>query len=64
MRESRSSGFPTRSDTKRSVQLQKAAGNLKFRIKEEEELFYRYSESKGADHLRLCFHIGKNPVFS
>ena len=38
MRETWSSGFPTRDDTNRPVQLQKMARSLKFRIKEEEEL--------------------------
>ena len=32
IRENRSSGFPTRSDTNRAVQLHKMAGGLKFRI--------------------------------
>ena len=55
MRENRSSGFPTRSDTNPSVCIQVA----------------RSSENKGADQLRsyseadlrLCFCIGKSPVF-
>ena len=45
---------------------------LKFRIQEEEGLYYQCSENKGADQfrgyretdLRLCFRICKNPVFS
>ena len=45
---------------------------LKFRIKEEEGLYYLCSENKGADQLRgyreadlrLCFRISKKPVFS
>ena len=61
----RSSGFPTRSDTNRSVQPQKMATSLKFWIEEEEELNYLCSENKGADQLcsiceadlRLCFCI-------
>ena len=72
MRENRSSGFPTRSDTNRPVQAQKRARSLKFRISVEEELYYPSSENKGADQLRgyreadlrLCFRLGKNPVFS
>ena len=72
MREKQSSVVPTRSDTNRSVQLQKIARSLKFQIQEEEELYYLFSENKGADQLcnyceadlRLCFCIGKNPVFS
>ena len=44
--------FPTRSDTNRSVQSQKRARILKFRIQVEEELYYRSSENKGADQLR------------
>ena len=64
--------IPTRSDTKLPVQLQKQARILKFQIKEQEKLYYRCCENKGADQLRsycetdlhLCFRIGKNPVFS
>ena len=71
-RENRSSGFPTRSDTNRPVQSQKQARSSKFWILEEEKLYYLCSENKGADQLRsyceadlrLCFRIGKNPVFS
>ena len=45
---------------------------MKFRISVEEELYYPSSENKGADQLRgyreadlrLCFRLGKNPVFS
>ena len=70
-RENRSSGFPTLSDTNRLVQSQKIARSLKFRLMEEEELYYPCSENKGADQLcsyctadlRLSFHIGNNPVF-
>ena len=72
MRENRSSGFPTRSDTNRAVQAQKMARNFKFRIEEEKKLFYLGCENKCADQLcsyceadlRLCFRIGKNSVFS
>ena len=68
----RSSGFPTRPDTNRAVQSQKMARGLKFRIQEEEGLYYLCSENKGADQLRgyreadlrLCFRICKKPVFS
>ena len=71
-RENRSSGFPTRSDTNRPVQQQKQVKNLEFHIYEEEGLYDPYSENKCADRLRryceadlrLCFRIGKNPVFS
>ena len=57
--------FPTRSDTNRSVQSQKRARILKFRIQVEEELYYPSSENKGADQLRgyreadlrLCFRL-------
>ena len=71
-RENRSSGFPTRSDTNRAVQAQKMARGRKFLIYKVKELYYPCSESKGADQLRsycetdlrLCFRIGKNPVFS
>ena len=65
-------GFPTRSDTNRTVQPQKMARGLKFRLYEEEGLHYICSENKGADQVRgyreadlcLCFRICKNPVFS
>ena len=67
-----SSGFLTRSDTNRAVQSQKMARGLKFRIYEEEVLYYPCSENKGADQLcghreadlRLCFRICKRRVFS
>ena len=70
--ESRSSGFPTRSDTNQPVQPQKMARVLKFRIYKVEGLYYPCSENKGADQLRgyreadlrLCFRICKNPVYS
>ena len=72
MRDNRSSGFPTWSDTNRPVQIQKVARSLKIWIEEEEKLYYPSSENKGADQLcsyctadpRLCFRIGKNPFFS
>ena len=71
MRENRSSGFPTKSDKNRPVQSQKQTRSLKFWIYVQEELYYACSENKGADQLRsyceadlrLCFRIGKNPVF-
>ena len=63
--------FPTRSDTNRSVQSQKQARSFKFRMKEEERLYYPCSENKGADQLRsyceadlrLCFRLRKLLVF-
>ena len=72
MWENRSSGFPTRSDTNRSVQPQQMVRGLKFRMKVIEGLYYPFSENKGADQLRgyreadlrLCFRICKKPVFS
>ena len=48
-----SSGFPTRSDTNWPVQSQKKATCLRFRILEEEGLYFRCSENKGADQLRI-----------
>ena len=45
-------GFPTRSDINRTVQSQKQARCLKFRIKEEEGVYYPCNENKGADQLR------------
>ena len=72
MRENRTSGFPTWSDINLPVQSLKMVRNLKFGIEEAEKLYYQSSENKGADqlcsyctaYLHLCFHIGKNPVFS
>ena len=72
MRENRSSGFLTRSDTNRRVQSQKKVRILKFWVEVQEELYYPSSENKVADQLcsyctadlRLCFRIGKSPVFS
>ena len=59
--------FPTRSDTNWSVPSQLEILDLKV-----EELYYPYSENKGADQLRgyreadlrLCFRICKLLVFS
>ena len=53
------------------VQSQKIARSCKFRMKEEEELYYQCSENKGADKLRgyrevdlrICFRICKLLVF-
>ena len=67
-----SSGFPTRYDTNQTVQPQKMARGLKFRIYVVEGLYYPYSENKGADllrgnceaDLRPCFRICIKPVFS
>ena len=61
--------LPTRSDTNRPLLLKKMARSLKFRTKEEEELYYPCGENKGANQfrgyrqasLRLCFRLGKNP---
>ena len=63
---------PTRSDTNRPVQSQKQARSLKFRIEEEEGLYYPCSENKGTDQLRgyreadlrLCFRLCKLLVLS
>ena len=63
MREKRFSGFPTRSDTNWPVQLQKMAGTLKFRIEEEEELYYLGSENKGADQLCSYCTSDLHPCF-
>ena len=40
------------SDTNRRVQSQKQARSLKFRIQEEEKLYYLRSENKGTGQLR------------
>ena len=61
--ENRFSGFPTRSDTNRAVQPQNIARGLKFRIEEEDGLYYLCSGYCTAD-LRLCFHICKKADFS
>ena len=53
-------GVPTRSDTNQTVQPQKMARGLKFRIEEVEGLYYPCSEAD----LRLCFRIRKKPIFS
>ena len=58
-------GVLTRCDRSRTVQLQKMARSLLFRIYGEEELYYPCSENKSTDQLcnyctadlRLCFHI-------
>ena len=44
-------GFPTRSDKNEAVQPQKIARGLKFRLKEEQGLYYLCSENKGTDQL-------------
>ena len=57
--------FANRSDTNWAVEAQKTARSLKFRIEEEEELYFPSSENKGADQLRgyreadlhLCFRL-------
>ena len=64
--------FLDRSDTNQAAQSQKQARSLKFRIEEEEEVYYPCSENKGTDQLRsyceadlhLCFRLGRLLVFS
>ena len=64
--------FPNGSDTNQAVQSQKQARSVKFRIEEEEEVYYPCSENKGADQLggyreadlRICFCICRLLVFS
>ena len=71
-RKNRSLGVLTKSDTNLPVQSQMRARILKYWVYVEEELYYPCSENKGADQLRsyceadlrLCFRIGKNPLFS
>ena len=53
MQENRSLGFTTRSDTNRRVQSQKIATSLKFRMKEEEGLYYQCSEISFARSAKL-----------
>ena len=61
-----------RSNTNQPIHPKKKARIIKFWLYVEEELYYPCSENKGADQLRsyckaglrICFHIGKNPVFS
>ena len=43
--------FPNRSDSDQAVQSQKQARSLKFRILEEEKMYYLCSENKGTDQL-------------
>ena len=45
--------FPNRSNTNRTVQAQKRARSLKFRIQIDEDLYYPSSENKGADPAKL-----------
>ena len=72
-RENQQFWFMTRSDTNQPVQLRnKGRLCVKLWIQVEEELYYPTDENKGAEQLcsyctadlRLCFSIGKNPVFS
>ena len=71
MRENRSLGFPTRSDTNWAGQSKKIDRGWKFWIKKVEELYYPCSENKGADQLRsyceadlrLCFRLCRLLVF-
>ena len=64
--------FPNTSDINQAVQSQKQARSFKFRIKEEEGVYYPCSENKGADQLRgyreadlrLCFRLCRLLVFS
>ena len=51
MRENRFSGFSNRSDINWPALRQKNDRGLKFRIYEEEELYYQCSKYKGADQL-------------
>ena len=63
--------FLNRPDTNQAAQSQEQARSLKFRIYEEEEVYYPCSENKGADQirgyreadLRLCFPICRLLVF-
>ena len=71
-RENRYSGFPTTSDTNQPLKSQEKARILKFLVYVEEELYYLCSKNEGTNQLysyctadqRLCFRIGKSPVFS
>ena len=64
--------FPTWSDTNQSVQIQKIARGLKFRIEKVEGSYFLCSENNSADQLRfyreadlhLYFGICKTSVFS
>ena len=58
-----SSGLLTRSDTNRAVKPQNISRCFKFRIYEEEGLYYSCRGYCKAD-LCLCFHLCKKPVFS
>ena len=70
MRENWSLGFTTRFDVSQSVLSQKKARSLKFRIQEEEKLYYSCSENKGAGQLcsyctadlHLCFRRDKRCI--
>ena len=43
---------PTRSNTNQPLQSQMIARSFKFRTKEEDGVYYPFSENKGADQLR------------
>ena len=62
------SGVSDRSDTNRTVQPQKMARGLKFRILEVEGLYYLGTENIGCGYsaadLCLCFCICKKKVLS
>ena len=63
-----SSGFSTRVDTNRPVQLHKMARGFEISDNEFGELYHQCSENDGADYrasdLRLYFRICKIQVFS
>ena len=44
-------GFLTRCDTNQPVKSQRQARDLKYLLEVEQELYYPYSENKGADQL-------------
>ena len=47
-----------KSDTNQSVQSQKMARSLKFWIEKVEEMYYPFSENKGADQLHSYWEAG------
>ena len=57
-------GFLTRSDTNRAAQSRNITRDLKFRIKEEEVLYYPSSGDKDADQLRGYRETDLRPLFS
>ena len=57
MQENRSSGFPTRSDTNRPVQLQNMARSLKFRIRKKGNCTIPLAKTKALTAQVICIFV-------